>query len=277
MARQSISLPTTGRTLNAAWARGMVLKTAEGRTRRDMPPFEGWFLDAGVDPAFDDAAAQVGWQRAHKANMQATLTEVWLVPSPTAIFIAINGLPEIPAGEVAERMVLPMAGAWQQVAKLGIKARWPEGGRSRLAVQGILADLVPVGYTTPIPFTVSSNYTKDLATVLYAHNAALDAAEAAAAAAGRSRTFEFWDVAIVMEPGEPEMRGGGVEKAEAVPPVSVPLPFRDGEPDLDALRARVRQSYEKPFQKDAIAAAVTAHWGSIVAWAQKPEYEARPA
>ena len=157
---------------------------------------KGLFIDTGLDDALDTAAAAAGWQRGELTHMEGT-REHWLLPAPFQLFVMIDGVPFTKMAALVRN----------DVSYAGIGARWPQGGKSGLAVQVLHPDLLAQGYLNPLAFTVSGTSTDDLLNALLAHDAVLSACEAAAAAKGNPRTFEFWEVALVLKAGEKVARG----------------------------------------------------------------------
>ena len=101
-----------------------------------------------------------------------------------------------------------MAGLVQNdVSHAGVAARWPQGGKSGLAVQVLHPALLAEGYRQPLILSVSSTATAALLAALLDHERVLTACEAAAAAKGNPRTFEFWEVALVLTAGAKVSRG----------------------------------------------------------------------
>ena len=67
---------------------------------------------------------------------------------------------------------------------------------------------------------------------LLAHNAVLDACEAAAAAKGKPRTFEFWELALPLIPGTKVVRGKELQS-----PISPIVCAHPPQPDVAYLRS----------------------------------------
>jgi hypothetical protein len=236
---------STGKRLAASWSSG---KEVVG----DDSIFRGWFLDIGVDSELDAAAEQVGWPQGRLLHLDGAAREHWLLPSPVVLFVLIDGLPYTRLSALAAN----------EVSHAGIGCSWVRGQRSRLAVMAIVRDLLVHGYQTPIPFSVSSTSTDDLLAALVRHNEVLDALEAAAAAAGKARDFDFYSVGLPLVPGPKVARGAGALTTQ-ISPVSTAHPS-----DLhrDALRGIVAPAaglLAPPVVNDIKAA----RWSEIVEWA----------
>ena len=158
---------------------------------------KGLFIDTGLDDALDAAAAAAGWPVGDLSHMGGVTREHWFLPADAQLFVLIDGVPFTKMAALVKN----------DVSYAGVGARWPQGGKSALGVQMLIADLVGQGYLTPLIFTVSGTSTDDLLNALLAHDAVLSACESAAAANGKPRTFEFWEVALVLKAGDKVARG----------------------------------------------------------------------
>lgn len=271
MARQIIPAKEPKKTLNVSWSNSLNRLDTNGKRDRQNPVFVGFFVDTNIDPAFDDAAAAAGWDRALLAHQEKS-SEHWLIPLPTDVFILIDGLMGLPEGDTPDRMVLPMAWAGQDVANLGLRALWDgQEKKSTLAVQLVFADLYKHGYCTPVPLSVTKSRTKELATILYAHNKALDIAEVAAAKAGNPREFDYFDIAVRITDGESTRYTSNSGKSSE----SVPMVYAAPTSTSD-LRERTAGWARKYAECDVppIAHVKQQYWGEIVAWASY-RWEAR--
>jgi hypothetical protein len=209
--------------------------------------FKGWFLDVGLDQALDDAAMAAGWQSGGMTHMDGETRAHWLLPSPAPLFVLISGV-------AFTTMAAMVKGG---VAYTGVRALWPQGERSSLAVQALHPGLLAQGYETPIPFAVKSTSTDDLLAALLCHNDVLDACEAAAAAKGTPRSFEFWEAALPLQPGAKVNRGK--ELTSAISPIACAHP---DEPDLPYLRGLLAPKH--------VADIVAERWSEITSWAAGP-------
>lgn len=229
----------------ASWSSG---KEVIGTDRT----FRGFFLDTGLDAALDAAADAAGWPSGKLSHLDGVTRTHWLLPSPCSLYVLIGGVPYTSVGALART----------DISYSGIGCRW--NGKSKLGVQCLHPDLLAQGYTDPIPFVVSSTSSDDLLAALLAHNAVLDACERAAAAKGRPRSFEFWEVALVMAPGARVPRGSG-DKTTTISPIVCAHP---ASPDVTYLRGLLA-----PAQ---VAEIVAARWHEIEVWAAefaRPERE----
>jgi hypothetical protein len=207
----------------------------------------GLFLDHGLDAALDAAATAAGWRSGALTHGDGETRVHWLLPSPAYLYVAILGVPYTSVAALAR----------EDVSYSGIGCRWPPGGRSRLAVQVCIPVLVEHGYTEPVPLTVSSTSTDDLLAALLAHNTVLDRCEAAAAERGRERSFEFWEAALPLVPGNPVQRGQGAQTSSITPIASGHPP----QPSLDYLRGVLAPG--------AVGVIVAERWDAIERWARQ--------
>lgn len=196
--------PKEGKSLIASWSRGEPIQG-----RREI--FAGIFLDVGVDPALDTAAARAGWAQGKLRHKDGEAREHYLLKTPTLVYVMIAGVPFKTVGALAQHPA--------EAAQVGIACRWRSeiGERSVLAVHLLFADLVPHGFLTPIPLVVRSNHTDDLLAALVAHNTVLDRAETA-----MQRSFEFYQVALPIDAGEGVARGSSAapETTSSVMPIT---------------------------------------------------------
>lgn len=221
----------------ASWSSG---KELVGTDRM----FRGWFLDVGLDDQLDEACTAVGWDTGAMQHMDGETRVHWLIPSPTPLFVLIEGVPFTSMRALVK----------SDVSYSGLKAHWPQGGRSVLAFQALHPDLLGANYLEPIPFSVKSTMTDDLLAALLRHNAVLDACEAAATARGKPRTFEFWEVALPLTAGSKVQRGKDLQS-----PVSPIVAAHPQQPDLPYLRSLLAPKI--------VADIVASDWSRITTWA----------
>lgn len=221
----------------AAWASGKEVLDL-GRIHR------GWFIDAGLDAALDDAAAAAGWPCGQMEHLDGAVREHWLLPAPTRLYVLIQGVPYTTVGALARN----------DISYSGVGCRWVTGSRSKLGVQALPDDLVQQGYLEPLPFSVSSTFTDDLLAALLAHNAVLDACEQAAVARGKPRSFEFWEVALPLAAGERVVRGR--DQTTTISPIACTHP---DSPNLPYLRSLLAPK--------VVADVVGEQWDAITSWA----------
>lgn len=126
---------------------------------------KGLFIDTGLDDALDAAAAAAGWPVGDLSHMGGVTREHWFLPADAQLFVLIDGVPFTKMAALVKN----------DVSYAGVGARWPQGGKSALGVQMLIADLVGQGYLTPLIFTVSGTSTDDLLNALLAHDAVLSA------------------------------------------------------------------------------------------------------
>lgn len=234
-------------------------------------PYRGLFVDQGLDATLDAAALAAGWKSGTLDHLKEGARPHWFPPAPTAMYILISGVPYTGMGLLARNRADAVA--------CGIGCRWEPGEKSKLAVQVVLADLVPHGFVEPLLFAVSSTQTDDLLAALLAHNAVLDrceelanekveaartAAKAAAEAAGETydesrhpyRQFDFWEWALPVTPGKRTERGK--DQTFRVTPIACAHPT---EPTLEYLRGL--------FVPKGVRQVVSEQWGAITDWAVK--------
>lgn len=224
----------------ASWASGKEIAGTD-RTHK------GWFLDIGVDVALDVAAHDAGWTAGKLEHLDGEVREHWLLPTPCHLFVLIQGVPYTKMAALVK----------SDVSFAGVGARWPQGGRSALAVQCLHPDLLAQGYLEPIVFSVSSTRTEDLLAALLAHNAVLERCEELAAAKGKPRTFEFWEVAVPLTFGPKVARGQGQLTSSVYPIVAA-------HPDLAQLDAAYLRTLLAP---KTVADVVDERWAQLTAWA----------
>ncbi|MCC6626392.1 MAG: hypothetical protein IT340_03200 [Chloroflexi bacterium] len=245
-----------GKRLVASWSSGKEIVGEDAI-------FRGWFLDVGIDPALDEAAAAAGWPQGRLLHLDGESREHWLLPSPTVLFVLIDG---IPYGRLS-------ALASNDVAYAGVGCSWIRGQRSRLGVMALARDLLTQGYETPLPFTVSSTSTDDLLAALLRHNEVLDALEAAARAAGKPREFDFHGIGLPLVPGPKVARGAGPLTTQ-ISPVTCAHPQ---ELTREALRGIVTPAIGL-LAPPPVAEIKTRRWSEIVEWAAEFKRAAlRPA
>ncbi|MBA3947219.1 MAG: hypothetical protein H0X37_22000 [Herpetosiphonaceae bacterium] len=211
----------------------------------------GLFLDTGLDAALDDAAEAAGWQRGDLPHMEGT-REHWLVPTPTPLFVLIDGVPFTKMAALVRN----------DVSYAGIGVRWPQGQKSALAVQVLHPDLLAQSYTTPLSLTVSGTSTDDLLQALLTHDAVLTVCEAAAAARGNPRVFEFWEIALMLKAGDKVARGSA--QTSMISPIICAHPTK---PSVDYLRTLLAPK--------VVGDVVTAQSAAIRSWATefaRPEF-----
>lgn len=221
----------------ASWSSG---KEVDGTDRI----FKGWFIDVGLDDRLDAACDAAGWERGGLAHLDGEIREHWLLPSPCPIFVLIQGVPFTTMPALVK----------SDVAYTGLKAYWPKDGRSVLAFQALHPDLLANDYVEPIPFSVRSTSTDDLLAALLTHNAVLDACEAAAAAKGTPRTFEFWEVALPLAAGSKVARGKDLQS-----PISPIVCVHPPKPDVAYLRTVLAPKM--------VADIIESAWPQITSWA----------
>jgi hypothetical protein len=235
----------SGKRLVASWSSGKEVVGGDSI-------FRGWFLDIGVDPALDGAAAAAGWPQGQLVHLDGATRDHWLLPSPLVLFPLIDGLPYKRLGALAAN----------DISYAGVGCSWVKGQRSRLGVMALARDLLAQGYETPIPFCVSSTSTDDLLTALLRHNDLLDALEEAARSAGKPREFEFHGVGLPLLPGPKVARGAGAQTTQ-ISPITCAHPT---EFTREALRGVVAPSAGL-MAPPAVAEIKAARWPEIVAWA----------
>lgn len=221
----------------ASWSSG---KEVDGTDRI----FKGWFLDVGLDDRLDAACEAAGWERGGLAHLDGEVRQHWLMPLPTPLFVLIQGVPFTTMPALVK----------SDVAYTGLKAFWPRDGRSVLAFQALHPDLLAADYVDPLPFSVKSTSTDDLLNALLTHNAVLDACEAAAAAKGTPRTFEFWEVALPLAAGTKVARGRELQS-----PISPIVCVHPPKPDVAYLRSRLAPKM--------VADIIASTWPQITSWA----------
>jgi hypothetical protein len=221
----------------ASWSSG---KEIDGTDRI----FKGWFIDVGLDDRLDAACEAAGWESGGLGHLDGEVRSHWLLPSPCPLFVLIQGVPFTTMPALVK----------SDVAYTGLKAFWPKDGRSVLAFQALHPDLLAANYVDPIPFSVKSTSTDDLLAALLTHNAVLDACEAAAAAKGTPRTFEFWEVALPLAAGTKVARGKELQS-----PISPIVCVHPPQPDIGYLR--------KLLAPKVVADIVNAAWPQITSWA----------
>ncbi len=206
--------------------------------------YRGWFIDVGLDDALDGAAAAAGWPAGTMRHLDGQQRQHWLLPTPCPFFVLIQGVPYTSMGAMVR----------DDVSFSGVGCRWQEGERSRLGVLVLHPDLVTQGYLEPLAAVVSSTSTDDLLVALLRHNALLDAAEAAAAARGNQREFEFWEFACPLAAGHQVARGR--EQTTSISPIICTHPK---EPDRTYLR--------EVWGPKVVASVVAERWTEITTWA----------
>jgi hypothetical protein len=225
---------------SASWANG---KELIGTDR----VWRGWFVDFDADAALDEACRAAGWEVADMAHLDGEIRSHWLIPVPAPLFVLIQGVPFTSMTAMVKN----------DVAYSGLSAAWPKDGRSSLGFLALHPDLIAANYLEPLPFRVKSTATDDLLTALLAHNTALDACEAASAAAGTNRTFEFYDVALPLGAGPKAARGKELQS-----PVNPIQCLHPAAPDVPYLR--------RMLAPKVVASVVFERWSEIVAWAAGP-------
>lgn len=206
--------------------------------------FKGWFVDVGLDDRLDAACRTAGWERGELAHLDGEVRVHWLLPTPCPLFVLIQGVPFTTMSALVK----------SDIAYSGLKAAWPKDGRSVLGFQALHPDLIAAGYIEPIPFSVKSTSTDDLLAALLAHNAVLDACEAAAAAKGAPRTFEFWEIALPLGAGTKVPRGKELQS-----PISPVVCTHPPQPDIQYLRTLLAPK--------VVADIVGEQWAAITSWA----------
>ena len=206
--------------------------------------FKGWFIDVGLDERLDTACRAAGWEVGDLGHLDGEVRSHWLIPSPTPLFVLIQGVPFTTMPALVK----------SEVAYTGLKAAWPKDGRSMLGFQALHPDLLAANYVDPIPFSVKSTSTDDLLAALLAHNAVLDACEAAANTKGTPRTFEFWEVALPLGAGGKVARGKDLQS-----PISPVVSMHPAKPDLQYLRTLLAPKI--------VADIITERWPAITSWA----------
>jgi hypothetical protein len=235
----------SGKRMVASWSSGK--EVVGGDTI-----FRGWFLDVGIDPALDAAAAAAGWPQGRLLHLDGAVRDHWLLPSPVVLFPLIDGLPYKRLSALAAN----------DVSYAGVGCSWVKGQRSRLGVMAPARDLLVQGYQTPLPFCVSSTSTDDLLAALLRHNDLLDALEEAARAAGKPRQFDFYSVGLPLLPGPKVARGSGAQTTQ-ISPITCAHPAEFGREALRAVVAPAAGLMAPP----AVAEIKAARWPEIVAWA----------
>lgn len=221
----------------ASWSSG---KEIEGTDRT----FKGFFIDVGLDAKLDAACEAAGWEQGGLAHLDGAVRQHWLLPSPCTLFVLIQGVPYTSMPALVR----------SDVSFAGLKAYWPKDGRSVLAFQALHPDLLAADYTEPLPFSVRSTSTDDLLQSLLMHNAVLDACEAAAAAKGSPRQFEFWEVALPLVAGTKVARGKDLQSP--ISPIACAHPAK---PDINYLR--------KLLAPKVVADVTEQSWSQITTWA----------
>jgi hypothetical protein len=224
----------------ASWASGKEIAGSD-RTHK------GWVIDQALDTALDVAAHDAGWSSGELEHLDGEVRQHWLLPNPCHLFVLIQGVPYTKMTALVK----------SDVSFAGVGARWPQGGRSALAVQCLHPDLLAQGYGEPIVFSVSSTRTDDLLAALLAHNAVLEHCEELAAANGKPRTFEFWEVAVPLTFGQKVVRGQGQLTSSVYPIVAA-------HPNPDQLDAAYLRTLLAP---KSVADVVNDRWAQITAWA----------
>jgi hypothetical protein len=235
----------SGKRLVASWSSGKEIVGGDAI-------FRGWFLDIGIDPALDTAAASAGWSQGQLLHLDGAVRDHWLLPSPVVLFPLIDGLPYRKLSALAAN----------DCSYAGVGCSWVKGQRSRLGVMALVRDLLAQGYQTPIPFCVSSTSTEDLLAALLRHNDLLDALEEATRAAGKPREFDFYGVGLPLTPGPKVARGAGAQTTQ-MSPITCAHP---AEFTRETLRA-VMATASGLVAPAVVAEVKSARWPEIVNWA----------
>lgn len=101
----------------------------------------GWFIDHGLDQAFDEAAEALGWAGGALSHMDGNTRPHWFIPMPCRLHVLILGVPFMNIGVLARN----------DIAYAGLGCRWTSGDTSRLGALVIHPDLVNAGYEEPFP------------------------------------------------------------------------------------------------------------------------------
>lgn len=249
MKTETLPDPTTpiGRNIPQTVQDCPILQYANGLTKAKLPGLArfqgltGFHAERGQDEAFDSACQAANIAPIAIRHMAGNETQHWYFGESLRFYPVTAGPP---ATTVSACLKTPAT------ADAGIGLAWPAGGRSRLAVRG----LVLIG-STPIllQLSVRSTMTGHLLAALLDHFRVCVLADALVDRAKHPDPVAFHELALPLVAGA-EVSAGKGETAQIAP-------LQSDHPS-DVQKAYIISCW----RKDAIQAAALAAWPGIVAW-----------
>lgn len=203
--------------------------------------------DAELDAVMTEAkVGQIEIRHSREGGSPAVVRHWWIGEK-------IDVFP-ITAGPVATTIGGCLVGGHaQRTAEAGIGLSWPTGGKSRMAVRGLLT--LPNGTFVLVQLAVRSTMTGHLLTALLDHERVCVAADGLIDREKHADPVAYHELALALQASKEEVSAGKEETAQIVPLIS-------GHPkEITAkyIRSIWRSS---TLQKAAVAA-----WPAILAWA----------
>lgn len=226
-----------------------LMQWASGLTTHNRQVYAGWLVESSKDDALDKAMAAAGVDAVVIKHGSGNLVTHWAL-STASLLILCDGIQSIAEmRDTQDRYGI--AFGWE-----GVKDSMTAGRLvSRLRCRVLIAELVAVGYVSPLLLTLRGTMTGDLLSACMQHFAVLDQLNAYRAQASKPELqLPFYAVSLPIGPGQEVQRGNGGQSKTITPPAAqIPDPIT-----AEYIKSR--------WTKQPTIAAIEALLDATVAW-----------